>query len=161
MRQQATAWVTGNVGTVPESSGEGATERVRFRVLSTPRRYDRPSGTWSDGEVSGIDVTCWNDLGRNVIASVRKGDPVAVHGRLEERRWTDREGNPRRTTQLVAEYVGHDLSRGTASFARTPRSSAPPVEEAAGAADGGLGTVLDPFDEAPPLPDPEGVGTPF
>lgn len=163
MRQQATAWVTGNVGTVPEGHGEGPSERVKFRLLTTPRRWDRTAGAWLDGQTTGTDVTCWNELARNVIGSVRKGDPLIVHGRLEESRWTDREGVSRRSVQLVAELVGHDLSRGTAAFTRTPRGlpASADDEHPGSGAPAATDAVVDPFDQEVAAPEPEGAGAPF
>lgn len=122
MRQQATAWVIGHVATPVESHGEGNAQRTKFRVLINSRYFDRASQTWVEREATGTEVTCWGELARNVAGSIHLGDPVIVHGRLEENRWVDREGAKRKSVQLIAEVVAHDLNRGTASFAKTPGS---------------------------------------
>ena len=56
-----------------------------FRVASTARRWDRATGRWSDAGSLFLSVTCWRTLAGNAVASLRKGDPVVVTGRLSTR----------------------------------------------------------------------------
>ena len=35
-----------------------------FRVASTPRRLDKGTGEWSDGQTLWFGVTCWRSLPR-------------------------------------------------------------------------------------------------
>ncbi|MEJ7651235.1 MAG: single-stranded DNA-binding protein [Nakamurella sp.] len=160
MRQQATAWVIGHVATPVETHGDGNAQRTKFRVLINTRYFDRNSQTWVEREATGTEVTCWGELARNVAGSVHLGDPVIVHGRLEENRWVDREGAKRKSVQLIAELVAHDLNRGTAAFAK----SSPAVDrsgiggldpEASHADDLDHDGILDP--RAEPVP----AGAPF
>ena len=69
-----------------------------------------------------VNVTCWRSLATNTSLSITKGDPILVFGRLRIRRWEngDRQGT---TVEIDAISVGHDLTRGTASFTRTRRST--------------------------------------
>ena len=91
-----------------------------FRLAVTPRRYQADTGRWVDLTSTYITVDCWRSLGENVAASVHKGDPVLVIGRLRMREYT--QGDQRRQEiQLDARWVGHDLARGRTRFARTPR----------------------------------------
>lgn len=126
---EAILTVAGNVATDPLPQGEGETARTTFRLAHTPRRQGRDG--WSDGETTFYDVTCWRGLGANVASSVQKGDPVLVKGRFHGRNWQTDE---RSGTSLVitADVVGHDLSRGTATFRRR-RSAAQGNEQAEGA----------------------------
>lgn len=124
MKQQATAWVVGNVGTEPELQGSGKGFRVKLRVLNNNRWFDAKQQDWVQHEANGTDVVCWGELARNVAYSVQRGDPVIVFGRLDENRWVDKEGGHRRSGQLIADVVAHDLGRGTAKFLRTPRDPA-------------------------------------
>ena len=47
-----------------------------------PRWFDRSSGSWRDQETVWMTVKAWRGLAHNVKASVRKGEPVIVTGRL-------------------------------------------------------------------------------
>ena len=119
----------GWVGSDVDLRDVGDTQCATFRVGCTPR-FNR-GGIWVDGETSWFTVNCWRGLGRNVAESIRKGDPVAVHGRVKVDVW-EREGQPPSVSWIVdATFVGHDLNRGTAAFVKAARSGAPdPIDEA-------------------------------
>jgi single-strand DNA-binding protein len=89
-----------------------------FRVATTPRYYDNSRGSWTDGHTEWLTVKVFRDVALNVAASVNKGDPVVVHGRLRTEEW-EGENGPRSGLVLEASALGHDLTRGRAAFART------------------------------------------
>lgn len=126
----------GYVASVPKL---GQTKAGRFvtnmRVGVTPRRLDRVTGQWSDGDTSYMTVTCWRGLANNVAACLRKGDPVVVKGRMRIREYEDKEGKSRTVVEVDASTIGHDLTRGVAHFVRTRRS--PGDAPAAGEQPGG------------------------
>ena len=105
-----------------------------FRVASTSRRFDKDAGRWIDSASLFLSVTCWRTLAGNAVASLRKGDPVVVTGRLSTRTY-EKDGQVRSTCELEAVAVGPDLARGTAVFRRSPRTATP-------------GTSIDPGPEA-------------
>ena len=114
--------IGGYVGTDVEfREGNGAGALAVFRVGSTPRWFDRASGSWRDQETVWMTVKAWRGLAHNVKASVRKGEPVIVTGRLRASRWKDESGEERSRLVLDAVAVGHDLNRGTSAFLRTER----------------------------------------
>ena len=88
-----------------------------FRLATTPRYFDNRQGQWADGRTEWITVKVFRDVAFNVAASVHKGDPVLVHGRLHTEEWVSENG-PRSGLVLDATALGHDLTRGTAKFAR-------------------------------------------
>ena len=84
------------------------------RVAATPRI--KKDGEWVDGETTWYSVTAWRTLADHLRDSLRKGDPVIVHGRLRTETWAP-EGQPASTTLHVdALLVGHDLNRGITHF---------------------------------------------
>jgi len=56
-------------------------------VASTPRRLDKGTGEWSDGQTLWFGVTCWRSLAENIAASLHTGDKVVLTGRLATRPW--------------------------------------------------------------------------
>jgi single-strand DNA-binding protein len=98
------------------------------RVGTTARYLDRETDLWREGETCYYTVNCWRRLGDNVRASLRKGDPVVVKGKFRTRTYTDREGKVRTEVEIVADTIGHDLSRGIANFIRPAK----PRQDAAG-----------------------------
>lgn len=88
---------------------------VTFRFASTPRRPNRDGDGFVDADTNFIDVVAYRGLARNVSASVRKGQPLVVHGRLQVRQWKTEERSGI-SVEIVATSVGHDLRRGTADY---------------------------------------------
>jgi single-strand DNA-binding protein len=113
---------------------------VNFRVASTARRRDRVTGEWGDGDSLYLAVSCWRDLGPNVVDSLHKGDPVIVTGRVFTRPY-ERDGQQRNVYEVDALAVGPDLARGTAQFRRTPRNTSARAQEPT-AGSGALAQVL-------------------
>ena len=101
---------------------------ANFRVGSTPR-IRRKDGGWIDGQTSWFSVSCWRGLAEHVRDSVRKGEPVLVHGRLRTDVWEREDGHTSVSYVVEATYVGHDLSRGTAVFAKASRPERVETEE--------------------------------
>ena len=52
-----------------------------------------------------IDVVAWRSTGEFVSKYFSKGRMAVVEGRLQIREWTDKEGNKRRTAEVVASNV--------------------------------------------------------
>ena len=122
-----------------------------FRVGSTPRL--RKDGEWVDGETTWYTVTAWRTLANHVRDSIRKGDPIIVHGRLRTETWQPEEGGATTTLQVEASLVGHDLTRGITHFIKQqrPERSAvePETDDASGdAADDAPHTSPAPVEEA-------------
>jgi len=106
------------VGEVPVAS---------FRLACTPRKFNRRTETWSEGLTQWYTVTAWRALAQNCAASLRRGDPVVVHGRLETRTYVNANDVEVLSFEIDAVHVGHDLSRGTSAFTRAPKAE--PVEQ--------------------------------
>ncbi|HXS62105.1 MAG TPA: single-stranded DNA-binding protein [Streptosporangiaceae bacterium] len=125
--------LTGYVATQPQvrTTPSGALN-VSMRVAWTPRRQDRATGEWADGNTSYVTVICWRKLASNAGVCLRKGDPVVVKGRLSIREFDDKQGVRRTAVEVEASSVGHDLSRGVAQFQRVrPQTGMTAVEYAA------------------------------
>ena len=120
MSMQTTLTVTGWLGSeVRYSRGtDGATPYASFRLRCTQRRFDRAEQVWKDGPTTWFTVKAWRHVAGNVAASLRKGDPVVVHGRLSVDEWTGPDG-PRTTLVIEAQALGHDLTFGDTAFRRT------------------------------------------
>ncbi len=89
-----------------------------IRVGSTPRKLNRDTGEWQDGETSYYTVKCWRKLAENVHGSLRKGDMVIVRGKVFTRSWLDDQQRVRMEVQIEADSVGHDLAFGWSRFNR-------------------------------------------
>lgn len=67
----------------------------------------------ADGEKATdfIDVVAWRSTAEFVCKYLSKGRMVVVDGRLQLRDWTDRDGNKRRSAEIVASSVNFGDSR--------------------------------------------------
>jgi single-strand DNA-binding protein len=112
--------VVGNVGAQPRTRVvAGGSVVTDFRIASTPRKVDKATGAWADGETIWFGVSCWRLLAENVAASVKTGDRVVVTGRLLAHSWKNEQGEERSGLEIDAQAVGFDLSRGKAVQERT------------------------------------------
>lgn len=116
-----TMFVSGNLVRDPRvnTTKDGITV-ASLRIASTPRRFDRASGDWVDGEPVFVTVTCWRQLARNVLASLHKGDPVFAAGRVVHHTW-ERDGERRSELEIEASVVGPDVSRTIVEVMRRRR----------------------------------------
>ena len=89
-----------------------------LRIGITPRYKDQATGEWRDAESSYFTVSCWDRLAHHVRASMHKGEPVLVRGKIKTSTYEDKDGRPRTDTRITADTVGHDLSRGVANYIR-------------------------------------------
>jgi|GraSoiStandDraft_30_1057271.scaffolds.fasta_scaffold425395_2 single-strand DNA-binding protein len=112
----------------PRRVGPDGTLVLNFRVACNERRFDSASESWVDGESLYLSASCWRRLAENA-ASLVKGDPVIVRGKLRTREWITEQGERRSVVELEASAIGPDLARCAATV-RKPRR-----EERAGAGD--------------------------
>lgn len=61
--------------------------------------------TGKNGECDFFDVTAWRKTAELVATYLKKGRPVLVCGRLQNRSWTDKQGNKRTSAEIVADEV--------------------------------------------------------
>ncbi|MGH3889552.1 MAG: single-stranded DNA-binding protein [Pseudonocardiaceae bacterium] len=108
----------------PRRVGPDGTLVLNFRVASNERRFDKTSESWVDGESLYLSVNCWRRLAENA-ASLVKGDPVIVSGKLRTREWTTEQGERRSTVELEANAVGPDLARCAATVRKQRREQPP------------------------------------
>lgn len=92
----------GNVGADPEVRAlEGGTKVARLRIATTERIYNRQTQETKE-HTEWHNVTLWRSLADVADRFIRKGSQVYIEGSLRTREWTDKEGNKRYTTEIVA-----------------------------------------------------------
>ena len=71
-------------------------------TLAVDRDYKPQDG---ERETDFIDIVAWRGTGEFVSKYFTKGRMAVVEGRLQVRDWTDKDGNKRRSTEVVADNV--------------------------------------------------------
>lgn len=118
-----TITLRGTVGTDPRQI-QTATglDITSFRLASTQRRFDREKQEWVDSDTNWYGISTYRQLARNTGASVKKGDPVIVTGRVKVRPWEAGEKKGL-SIEVDADSVGHDLLWGTSVYTRSLRKA--------------------------------------
>jgi single-strand DNA-binding protein len=118
--------IVGNLTADPElRHTPSGTPVANLRVASNPRRFDRKSGQWVDGETSYFDVEVWQGA-HNAAESLSQSDRVIVFGNLRTRTWQTEEGARRSKQLVVATEIGSSLRYATAKPTKSSRPASEP-----------------------------------
>ena len=111
----------------PELRRTGSGVAVTSFALAVDRDY-KPEG--GEKETDFIDVVAWRQIGEFVSKHFRKGRMAVVSGRLQVRKWQNKDGENRYSTEVVAEnvYFG-DSKREESSGGNYGGYSAPALPE--------------------------------
>lgn len=106
----------------PELRHTGNGTAVASFSLAVDRDYKGQSG---EKETDFVDIVAWRSTADFVSKFFTKGRMTVVEGRLQLRDWTDKDGNKRRTAEVVAEHVyfGDSKQRFESDTASAPPAS--------------------------------------
>jgi single-strand DNA-binding protein len=135
--------LTGNLTQDPELNHTGSgTVVANLRVAVNGSRKDAQSGEWVD-KANFFNVTVWGALAEACNKYRRKGDPVAIAGRLDWREWEAKDGSGTRQAVAIIANTVEFLNRREASSSpaasdeQEGRGSFEPEQALAGVAGGG------------------------
>ena len=115
--------LVGNLAADPELRFTPSGAAVaNFRVLSTPRTFDRQKNEFVDGDTLAMNCSIWREAAENVAESLTKGMRVIVQGRLVQRSYETREGEKRTVVELQVDEIGPSLKYASAKVTRAQRS---------------------------------------
>ena len=106
--------VMGRLTRDPELRRTGSGIAVTSFTVAVDRDFsNKESG---ERETDFIDCVAWRSTGEFVAKYFQKGSMAVVSGRLQMRSWTDKEGNKRRSAEVVADnvYFGDSKRDGAA-----------------------------------------------
>lgn len=108
----------GNLGKDPEVRRlENGGVVANFPMATTETYTDRNTGERKD-ITDWHNIVVWRGLAEVVEKYVRKGTKLYVEGKLKTRSWTDKDGNVRYTTEVLADNLTM-LSRAESTNANT------------------------------------------
>ena len=98
--------IMGRLTRDPELRRTGSGVAVASFTVAVDRDFGGRDG--GEKETDFIDCVAWRQTGEFVSKYFTKGRMIVVSGRLQIRSWTDKDGNKRRTAEVVAEncYFG-------------------------------------------------------
>ena len=95
--------IMGRLTRDPELRRTGSGIAVASFTLAVDRDFSPKDG--GERETDFIDCVAWRQTGEFVSKYFTKGRMAVVSGRLQIRSWTDKDGNKRRTAEVVADNV--------------------------------------------------------
>ena len=94
--------VMGRMTRDPELRRTGSGTAVASFTVAVDRDFKSQAG---EKETDFIDVVAWRNTAEFVSKYFSKGRMAVVEGRLQMRDWTDKNGNKRRSAEIVADNV--------------------------------------------------------
>ena len=101
--------IMGRLTRDPELRRTGSGIAVASFTVAVDRDFSPKDG--GEKETDFIDCVAWRQTGEFVSKYFTKGRMAVVSGRLQIRSWTDKDGNKRRTAEVVADNVYFGDSR--------------------------------------------------
>ena len=95
--------IMGRLTRDPELRRTGSGIAVTSFTLAVDRDFGPKDG--GEKETDFIDCVAWRQTGEFVSKYFAKGRMAVVTGRLQIRGWTDKDGNKRRTAEVIADSV--------------------------------------------------------
>ena len=95
--------IMGRMPRDPELRRTGSGIAVAGFTVAVDRDVSGKDG--GEKETDFIDCVAWRQTGEFGSKYFTKGSMIVVSGRLQIRSWTDKDGNKRRTAEVVAENV--------------------------------------------------------
>lgn len=94
---------------------------VRIQV-ACDRNYSRAN---EDRKTDFIDVTAWRQTAEFISRYFRKGSMIAIEGSIQTDNFTDKDGNKRKSVQVVANNVSFCGSKAESGTGSNPAYSQP------------------------------------
>lgn len=108
-------FIMGNLGQDPDlrHTANSNTAVCTLRIATNERRRDQ-SGNWTD-HTEWHSVVVFGNSAENCGKYLKKGRTVFIEGKLQTRKWQDKEGKDRYSTEVIAdriEFVGGGRTDG-------------------------------------------------
>lgn len=116
--------IMGRLTRDPELRRTGSGIAVTSFTVAVDRDYGKDGG---EKETDFIDCVAWRSTGEFVGKYFGKGSMAVVSGRLQIRNWTDKDGNKRRSAEVVADNVYFGEAKRSDSYTQATPSA--PVQD--------------------------------
>lgn len=120
--------VMGRMTRDPELRRTNSGNAVTSFTVAVDRNFKTQSG---EKETDFIDVVAWRNTAEFVSKYFSKGRMAVVEGRLQLHDWTDKDGNKRRSAEIVADsvYFGDSKQDGGDTAQSEPQGGFSEIED--------------------------------
>jgi single-strand DNA-binding protein len=149
--------LVGNLGADPETrSMPSGTSVTNIRIATSESWKDKASGAQQE-RTEWHSIAMFNRLGEIAAEYLRKGSQVYIEGKLRTRKWQDKQGNDRYTTEIIADQM-QMLGSARGGGGGGERSTGSGGDRMSGGRSGGSMGGPPPGDEYDQSPAPAGGG---
>jgi single-strand DNA-binding protein len=135
--------LVGNLGADPETRSMPSGMTVtNIRIATSESWKDKASGAQQE-RTEWHSVALFGRLGEIAAEYLRKGSQVFVEGKIRTRKWQDKQGNDRYTTEVIADNMQMLGARGGGGGMGGG-------ERGGGGGGGGSAPPRDDYDQSPP-----------
>jgi single-strand DNA-binding protein len=121
----------GNLGKDPEVRFTAAGQAVASFSIATSEKFKGKTGEWEE-RTEWHNITLWGKLAEIAGEYLSKGKTIYVEGRLQTRKWQDKSGNDRYTTDIVGDkmqMLSPKGERGGGDTSAAPKTGGATYEE--------------------------------
>ena len=124
------AFLIGRLGRDPEiRKVNSGTSVVNFSIATDERWSDRSGERQQRTEWHKI--IAWGTLAETCAKYLNRGQLVFIEGKIQTQEWNDRDGNKRKTTEIIASSMQMLTPRGGGSGDHTPQQAKPKAQPVA------------------------------
>lgn len=98
------AMIIGNLGKDPEIRSTTSGQSVATFSLATGEKFKNKSGEWEE-RTEWHNIVLWGKLAEIAGEYLAKGKTVYIEGRIQTRKWQDKDGKDRYTTEIVGDTM--------------------------------------------------------
>jgi len=122
------AILIGNLGSDPEVRYTQSGAAVANFTIATTEKWKGQDGQMQE-QTEWHRIVAFARLGEICGEYLSKGSKVYIEGRIQTRKWEDKDGNARYTTEIVAREMKMLDSKGASSGSANYGNQEPPVPE--------------------------------
>lgn len=103
-------FIIGNLGADPAERGRGGEKTgpiVGFTVAENVQTFDQATKKFKTVHTNWFQVTAFGTLADRVRSHLKKGDRVAIQGRMKISKYKDKNGDDRTGFEIIAENVAN------------------------------------------------------
>jgi len=90
----------GNLGKDPEIRFTNDGKAIANLSIACGERYKDKNGEQQE-KTEWVNITAFGKLAEIIQSYVKKGSKIYIEGKMRTRKWTDKEGNDKYTTEIV------------------------------------------------------------
>lgn len=94
---------------------------VSFTVAVQPRKFDKNTNAWVDGQASFYRCSAWRQQAENIAESYARGNRVIVSGTIAQRSYETNDGEKRTVFEVAVDDMGASTKFATVQIRRPER----------------------------------------